>query len=256
MEIIKEVSQFFVLAIGLGTLFCTPIADSSLTGAGFQRLIQTMVLGSLIISFSLYFFSPYFEWGLVVVIYVLALVLSALVHKFHGDQKTRWMWMAYYCQVILFLVLGQIFHHEDPQLFTHFFMTALLAGATNYAMILGHYYLVVPKLSERPLLITLQLLWIAMLLKLSMTGKGLYENLSFFQEGSDEGLGYMFNWIMVSMRVLWGYVALFVLSLFAWKLCRIRSIQSATGLFYVMVFFVIIGELVSAYLFFGYGLYL
>ncbi len=68
------------------------------------------------------------------------------------------------------------------------------------------------------------------------------------------GDGYTFNWLVISMRWLWGYVALAVLSAFAWRLCRMRSIQSATGVLYIMVFFVFVGELISGYLYFKHGL--
>ena len=78
-------------------------------------------------------------------------------------------------------------------------------------------------------------------------------SLDFFKEYSELGAGYMFNWIALSMRFLWGYAILFIMSYFTWKLVKIRSIQSATGVLYVMVFFIWIGELISHYMFFNYG---
>jgi len=49
-------------------------------------------------------------------------------------------------------------------------------------------------------------------------------------------------------RVLWGIVGPLALSYFIWKTADMRSNQAATGLLYVALLFVLIGELLSAYL--------
>jgi hypothetical protein len=49
-------------------------------------------------------------------------------------------------------------------------------------------------------------------------------------------------------RVLWGIVGPVALSYFIWKTADMRSNQAATGLLYVALLFVLIGELLSAYL--------
>jgi hypothetical protein len=76
----------------------------------------------------------------------------------------------------------------------------------------------------------------------------------YLTEGSQLGDGYTFNWLFISMRYLWGYAAPLVLSFFTFKLCRLRSIQSATGVLYIVEFFVIVGELISIYLMAKHGL--
>jgi hypothetical protein len=73
-------------------------------------------------------------------------------------------------------------------------------------------------------------------------------------EGTALGDGYMYNWLFVSMRYLWGFVAPVILSFFTFRLCRLRSIQSATGVLYIVEFFVIVGELISVYLMIKHGL--
>ena len=70
------------------------------------------------------------------------------------------------------------------------------------------------------------------------------------------GAGYMFNWIVLVMRLTWGYLIIGIMSYFTWKLVKMRSIQSATGILYVMTFFVFIGELISTFFFYKYGMYL
>lgn len=56
-----------------------------------------------------------------------------------------------------------------------------------------------------------------------------------------EGLFFLF-------RVLWGVVGPLALAWFIWKTAEMRSNQAATGLLYVAVVFVLIGELLSSYL--------
>lgn len=49
-------------------------------------------------------------------------------------------------------------------------------------------------------------------------------------------------------RILWGIVGPMALSYFIWKTADMRSNQAATGLLYVALIFVLIGELLSSYL--------
>ncbi len=90
--------------------------------------------------------------------------------------------------------------------------------------------------------------------KLLLSIWGTYQALPFMEEGTSLGDGYIFNTLVIVMRWLWGYLAIGVLSWFAWRLCKMRSIQSATGVLYIMVFFVFVGELLSIYLYFKNGL--
>jgi hypothetical protein len=76
----------------------------------------------------------------------------------------------------------------------------------------------------------------------------------YLQEGTSLGDGYTFNWLFISMRYLWGYAAPLILSFFTFKLCKLRSLQSATGVLYIVEFFVIVGELISVYLMAKHGL--
>ena len=88
-----------------------------------------------------------------------------------------------------------------------------------------------------------------------MTLGALFKDAGFFLEGSRLGAGYMFNWIILTMRMVWGY-HYWDHELFYMASCKMRSIQSATGVLYVMTFFVFVGELISAYFFHKYGMHL
>ncbi len=67
------------------------------------------------------------------------------------------------------------------------------------------------------------------------------------------GEGYVFDLLILSMRVFWGYFGIFVMGFFSWKLVNMRALQSATGMLYAMTFFVLVGELVAGYIYFKTG---
>ena len=121
----------------------------------------------------------------------------------------------------------------------------LFLGAVLLVMNLGHWYLVSRSLPFRllargALLFALlagartALLGAAMLLD---SGDGLTSLLSLERDA----LFFLF-------RVMWGIVGPLALSWFIWKTADMKSNQAATGLLYVALVFVLIGELLSSYL--------
>ncbi len=180
---------------------------------------------------------------------------NALGFTFHKDQKSWLMWVLYGFQILTFGVLGLETFAYDPAWITFFTFSLTLLGISNFAMLLGHYYLVVPKLSEEPLIYCLFIFWTVMFLRLMSSLGILFSTaIPYLAPGSQVGDGYMYNWLFISMRYLWGYAAPLVLSFFTFKLCKLRSIQSATGVLYIVEFFVIVGELISVYIMSKHGL--
>lgn len=253
MELIREVAHFFLFSLAFGSQLFYFLVDSKMTGAGFIRLLNGVNLGCLVVSMVIFFLDG-ISFNNIFIIYVFLIFLHVLMFAFHKDHRTSFSWGLYGAQLLSYLALAHLFFSGPVTNLLYFLGSSLFLGVTNYAMILGHYYLVVPKLSERPLLVAMKIFWAVLTFKVLLTTYGFVTGHEFFLEGSLQGSGYLFNWIILSMRVLWGYVALGVLSIFGYKLARMRSIQSATGIYYVMDFFVFVGELTSAYLFFNYGL--
>lgn len=244
----------FLLALALGTACFSWIADPKLTGAGFMRLIVghgAIFLGLMIVVNILLAGLPHLLW---LSFQLFGLLVLGLQWKFHPDQRSRWMWALYVLQLFATFALYVGFADRGDGELAFFVSSALFLGITHYAMLLGHYYLVVPKLTEKPLLTCMKIFWSLLGLKMLFSAYYTWQALPFLEEGTMLGDGYLFNWLVISMRWLWGYGALTVLSYFAWRLCRMRSIQSATGVLYIMVFFVFVGELLSAYLFLKNGL--
>ncbi len=122
----------------------------------------------------------------------------------------------------------------------------LLMGCVLLVMNLGHWYLVSRSLPFRLLargaaLFAALVAARTLLLAAAVAGSPNREGLAALLSLERDALFFLF-------RVLWGIVGPLALSFFIWKTAEIRSNQAATGLLYVALVFVLIGELLSAYL--------
>lgn len=139
--------------------------------------------------------------------------------------------------------------HPIPGLFT-VVQSSLLLGATLGAMCLGHWYLNQPKLAigelKRAVIYLSVVLGIRFLFS-TICFLNQYQGLSWLM-GSTVGL-------FLLMRITWGLIAPMALSFFLWNTVKLSSHQSATGLLYVMVVMILIGEIVSLYLVHYHGVF-
>ncbi|HEY7590865.1 MAG TPA: hypothetical protein VH723_07725 [Candidatus Limnocylindrales bacterium] len=133
---------------------------------------------------------------------------------------------------------------------------AVLAAATGgvfAAMILGHWYLVTPRLSERPLILFARLLTAVIAVQVVLflvwvaTGAGPAGQPAFAALGGPWAL---FVWL----RLIVGLLFPLVVSWAAIQTARTRSMESATGLLYINVGTVAAGTILAAGLYFGAGL--
>ena len=256
MNSITQIVIFtFLFGLSFGTQILSPVVDTKLTGVGFYKLGTSIVLVTLMLSLGLDFFmapalSPV-EYGC----YAVLIISNILTYFLHRDDKTIFMWVLYVLQVVTFSALSFYVFAFNPLWLQFFFITMGLIGISNFAMILGHYYLVVPKLSFEPLIYCLWIFWVFIFIKLFFSLTILLGPAApYLVEGTTYGDGYMYNWLFISMRYLWGYAAPIILSFFTYRLCRLKSNQSATGVLYIVEFFVIVGELISIYLMAKHGL--
>jgi hypothetical protein len=135
--------------------------------------------------------------------------------------------------------------------FIYLISTSLLLGSIIFAMTLGHWYLVVPKMSNLPLIYLMKIFTIFFLIKICFHSFYLFSTYN-------EDIMYweLFDKVLILMRWGWGFLILGVGSFFSYKLIKMRSLQSATGLLYAMVFFIMVGELISLYFYFDRGLFI
>jgi hypothetical protein len=131
----------------------------------------------------------------------------------------------------------------------------ILAGAIGGSfagMILGHWYLVTPKLSTGPALaLTRGLLWVVALqvaLFAAWVGFGGGQNLAPF--GPLGGPWAQFVWL----RLVVGLIFPLIVTWAAGQTVKTRSMESATGLLYIDVGAIAAGTILAAGLYFGAGL--
>lgn len=185
----------------------------------------------------------------------------------------------------MLFVMGMIFRPVAPNfggVFTvaGFFAGAFVLGGVLTAMWLGHWYLVTPALSERPLLFSTTVVLLALIVQIGLgigAGPGVLfgtpDNASTppvvttptpapqATPAPDEPVqvkpGGAFQQAPLSaqqigwIHILVGFVMPLVLGLLSWKLVRDRSFQSATGMLYLVVVCSIAGEVMGRGLFLG-----
>tara|TARA_R110002072_G_scaffold534_2_gene3472 strand:+ start:7410 stop:8159 length:750 start_codon:yes stop_codon:yes gene_type:complete len=249
------VIQFYLLTLALGLGFFCFLANTKETGAGFMRVVMSLCGVSTGIALAFHIVSNK-AFSLETGLYIVSLLSFILVYLKHEDGKSPAMWILYALHNLSLLVAFYLFMDQDLVRTLFAYATTGFVGSVTYAMVMGHWYLVTPKLSEKPLIIASMFIWLTILIKMIWTGTEYFQHLDMFEQGTTKAAGYMFNWVMLTMRVGWVYLGVGIMSVFGWRLVKMRSIQSATGIFYAMTFFVFGGELFSIYFFFKYGLYL
>jgi hypothetical protein len=118
----------------------------------------------------------------------------------------------------------------------------IVTGAVSNGMILGHWYLVTPRLAEAPLREITGLLVVAVVVQALLIGVALVLPRDTVTTSYHHGIwsNYFFF-----MRVGFGLAFSAVLAWMAYDSAGVRAMQSATGLLYIAMVLVICGELVA-----------
>ena len=126
---------------------------------------------------------------------------------------------------------------------------ALLGGACG-AMVLGHWYLVVPSLDVAHLQSIVRLHIGSTVVRVVVVAAAVMIAIVTWEPGVPNFERYMFSvdGIFFWQRVLFGLGGPAVLSYLTWETAKIQSTQSATGILYVDFFTVIVGEVLAKYL--------
>lgn len=138
-----------------------------------------------------------------------------------------------------------------------FLTAAMFLGVFMLAMVFGHWYLV-QAMPKRLLRRMTEILILILVVRILVVGGSLWVYVAEVPGGAaavsglmDIAQGHgMFFW----QRVLTGLAIPLVLSYMIWSTARMGANQSATGLLYVGVVFVIIGEMISKYMFMMSGI--
>ena len=132
-----------------------------------------------------------------------------------------------------------------------FLSSAALLGGACTAMILGHWYLVIPSMQVSHLQSIVKVHIASMVVRVVVVAAAVFVAIATWQPG----LGPSFRAYILSsrgiffwQRVLFGLAGPALLSYLTWETAKIRSTQSATGILYVDFFTVVVGEVLAKYL--------
>jgi len=132
-----------------------------------------------------------------------------------------------------------------------FLTSAALLGGACTAMILGHWYLVIPSMEVSHLQSIVKLHIASLVLRVAVVAAAVF----FAMATWEPGMGPSFRHYITSVsgiffwqRVLFGLAGPALLSYLTWETAKIRSTQSATGILYVDFFTIVVGEALAKYI--------
>jgi hypothetical protein len=135
-----------------------------------------------------------------------------------------------------------------------FLTSAALLGSACTAMILGHWYLVIPSMQVSHLQSIVRVHIVSLAARVVVVGAAICFALA-TAYAANPVVGPTFRRYILSVdgiffwqRILFGLAAPAVLSYLTWETAKIRSTQSATGILYVDVFTVVVGEVLAKYI--------
>lgn len=131
---------------------------------------------------------------------------------------------------------------------------SLVTGGSLAAIVLGHWYLVTPKISERPLVLQarglLAIVIVQALLFVTWTTLGGGPGQDAFEALAGGSL------LLVALRLVVSIIFPLALCAMAWRTALTRSMESATGLLYINLAAVMAGTIGAAALYLSSGLLL
>lgn len=128
---------------------------------------------------------------------------------------------------------------------------ALALGSALTALSLGHWYLTSPSMSVAPLVRLTFLCLGALVVQIVLLAP-----LLLVPENGSTGFAVLLrdNGLFLAVRVIFGLAVPVVLAYMTWRTARIRSLDSATGLLYIMCALILTGEIAARTLFFMNGI--
>jgi hypothetical protein len=124
---------------------------------------------------------------------------------------------------------------------------AIALGSALTGLSLGHWYLVSPTLSVQPLV------RVTFLCLGAIVAQCVLLPLLLFTPGASIQVLLSDYGLFLGVRVIFGLLVPLVATLMTWRTARIRSLDSATGLLYIVAALILAGEITARTLFFLTG---
>ena len=132
-----------------------------------------------------------------------------------------------------------------------FLTSAALLGGACTAMILGHWYLVIPSLEVAHLQSIVKLHIASLVLRVAVVAAAIFFAIATWEPGMGPSFRHYItsvSGIFFWQRTLFGLAGPALLAYMTWETAKIRSTQSATGILYVDFFTVVVGEALAKYI--------
>ena len=132
-----------------------------------------------------------------------------------------------------------------------FLSSAALLGGACTAMILGHWYLILPSMQVTHLQSIVKFHIASMIVRVVVVGAAVFVAIASWRPGAGPSFQHYITsvaGIFFWQRVLFGLAGPALLSYLTWETAKIRSTQSATGILYVDFFTVVVGEALAKYI--------
>ncbi|HWO43535.1 MAG TPA: hypothetical protein VNO43_17235 [Candidatus Eisenbacteria bacterium] len=181
---------------------------------------------------------------------------SCYVLSLWGERqvfRARSFALALICGLVGLILSSQRFHHaplfsfETLLLPLSLFLSALLLGSVTVGMLLGHWYLIDTGQTLEPFVRIYRFFVFALVAQCLLVA--LSPPILYFlgAPGTQESLETAWDKhsVLVMMRLLIGQVGPLILSYMIWRTLQIPHTMAATGLFYIALLGVFVGEILS-----------
>jgi len=252
--LVSKIAFLYLSYIAWGCLALLPVVKLQEVGQGFYRFfgfaclsLQTLALG-LALFMGSDFDAPFHQssWALGVSLFFTLCFTVAL--------KVRVKWFLWGCFGMALLSgalsLGYFPWGGAFYAGVRSVSSALLLGSVTLAMMLGHWYLVTPKLSITPLKrYSAGYILLTVLTALEL-GLSYFLYVGFEAQMATPAGGHLIHEevIFALFRVAWGILPPLGMAYWIWETVRMKATQSATGILYAVMVCTLVGE--------GMGLYL
>jgi hypothetical protein len=237
----------FMLRCAFGLVAAMSITSSRLVTSGFFRIQLWVVLGfntlaALAIASQRAAGTPSSTWWLVVAAAVLSYVGSVLWLYERASAGRIILIIVSALDLVAAVQLANAVSGPSVSILLEVTSSGLALGFALAAMLLGHWYLNTPTMELGPL----RRLLIGLFIVAAIRGLASAWNVAEVIYSADVMPGGW--WSVMSLRWLAGIIGVLSLTSMAWQTLRIPNTQSATGILYVVVVFVFLGELSSHWL--------
>lgn len=247
--LVTKIAFLYFASLAWGCLALLPLVKLQEVGQGFYRFFgfTCVALDTLAVGLAL-FSGPEFEatyrqaaWALGCSLFFTLCFTIAL------KVRVRWFLWSCFTGAVLTGVLALVWPWKGGAfaiLALRAVSSALLLGSVTLAMMLGHWYLVTPKLSITPLK---RYSTSYILLTVWMTLIVTYGYFSAEAAAGPQGLA-LWDMVFILFRAGWGLLPPLGFAYWIWETVRTRSTQSATGILFAAMVCTLMGEAVGLYL--------